>query len=499
MVTLEIGTIYSKLIVHDPDNTAVQELWEYLDELLSYEIQNSYFIQANSNNRFIRDCWDGRSHLFNVKSGQFMTGHLAYVIPALQQFQVSYTVVDNRVTYTKGTTIPCKNLEIREYQREAVDTLIANKRGIVWASPRSGKTIMEIIMASEVSLFPVLSICQSLDIAQQTVAKFRQFLPGVKVGMVGDGQCDIQDVTVATIQSIMAAYNIVENIPKKQREKLIQGSDKQRLCTLVESAKVVWVDEAHHATSTTYKTILQSKIVSAEYILGCSGTPYREDNTNKLLEGLIGPIIYEITYSRLIDEGFLVLPTIHFIDVPKTIHFDDSAAYQTIYKDAIIDNPIRNDIITRIALGLVNKGKSCLILVNKISHGKALMNMMPFASFSYSKTADRENLWHQLKVKKIKCLITTLGDEGIDIPSLDSTIIASGGESAIKAFQRLRCMTPYPGKTSAIVVDFMDPYKYLKQHSKKRLRLYRTEPRFRVVRRVSKHAAKVNNVNISNP
>jgi hypothetical protein len=64
--------------------------------------------------------------------------------------------------------------------------------------------------------------------------------------------------------------------------------------------------------------------------------------------------------------------------------------------------------------------------------------------------------------------------------SLDATIVAAGGESAIKVFQRLRCITPFENKSHAIIVDFLDPYKYLRRHSKKREKLYKSEPSFRI-------------------
>ena len=121
-----------------------------------------------------------------------------------------------------------------------------------------------------------------------------------------------------------------------------------------------------------------------------------------------------------------------------------------------------------------------MILVKQITHGNELKKMLPFAEFLHAKSKTRASLWHQLKVKQLLCLITTLGDEGVDIPSLDATIIAAGGESAIKAFQRMRCMTPYADKHHAIIVDFLDPYKYLRRHSNKRAKLYRGESSFRV-------------------
>jgi len=476
---LEIKTLTSTLIPYDMDAPNMSNIWAYLDEFLSYEIHNSFFIKATSNKAYIRDIWDGRDHLFNTKKGTFPTGLLPYVLEAITQYNISIETVDLRPEYLKLTSLPLSSeLDIRQYQVDAVDQCIQHKRGIIWARPRSGKTIIEIMLVSKLNIFPVLSICQSIDIANQTVAKFKQFLPDVKVGLIGNGQCDIQQVTVTTIQSLAAAYNVKEKFPKNQIECTPSQNKQSAIQKLVETAKVVWVDECHHSASNTHKYILQSKTYAAEYILGCSGTPFREDNTDLLIEGLLGPIIYEIDYSKLIKEGYLVQPTIHIVNIPKNIHFDTNCQYATIYKHAISDNKYRNNIIAKIARDLIKRKKTCMILVNKINHGKELAKLLPSAEFSYSNTKDREQLWTRLKTRVLSCLITTLGDEGVDIPSLDATIIAAGGKSAIKVFQRLRCMTPYPGKNHAIIVDFKDPYKYLRKHSKKREALYNSEDSF---------------------
>ncbi len=477
--TLKVKTIFSQLTPLDIDYPGFVEMWSYLDAFLSYEIHNSFYIKAMSNKEFIRNQWDGRNHLFSVKTGKFLTGLLPYVKEALQQYNIPYDIVDDRMTYIQQP-ISGLILESRPYQEDAVNISYKMKRGIIWARPRSGKTIMEIMLVQCLGLMPVLSICQSIDVARQTIEKFNQFLPGGEVGLIGDGECNIQPITVATIQSLSAAYNIKEKIPKKQMEKIPALAKKLDIQRMVETAKFVWVDECHHAVSSTHKYILQNKVYSAEYILGCSGTPFREDNTNMLLEGLLGPIIYEIDYSKLIDTGYLVRPTVHLIKMPKVIQFDDNAAYASIYKQAIVENNLRNNTIARIAHSLKDSGKTCMILVTKINHGKILTDLIPCAKFAYSKSKNRASLWHQLKIRKLPILITTLGDEGIDIPSLDATIIASGGESAIKVFQRLRCLTPSPEKEHAIVVDFIDPYKYLNRHSKKRERLYKSEPSFRI-------------------
>ena len=78
-------------------------------------------------------------------------------------------------------------------------------------------------------------------------------------------------------------------------------------------------------------------------------------------------------------------------------------------------------------------------------------------------------------------IATTLADEGLDIPSLDCLILAGGGKSATRAYQRIgRALRPAPDKEEAAILDFFDRAPYLQEHSLERLRLYRHEPAFDV-------------------
>ena len=140
-----------------------------------------------------------------------------------------------------------------------------------------------------------------------------------------------------------------------------------------------------------------------------------------------------------------------------------------------------------IVKNLESRDKSSMVLVSKIKHGEILQKLIPGSIFLQGKdTSDlRIKTLKDLKDKKLMCLITTLGNEGLDIPNLDAVVIAAGGKSAILIFQRLRCLTPYKTDTeekkNAIVVDFLDANKYLRSHSNKRKRLYKSEKLFKVV------------------
>jgi superfamily II DNA or RNA helicase len=74
---------------------------------------------------------------------------------------------------------------------------------------------------------------------------------------------------------------------------------------------------------------------------------------------------------------------------------------------------------------------------------------------------------------------TSIFDEGIDCRPLDTLILAGAGKSQTRALQRVgRVLRPYSGKNDAIVIDIEDHCKHLFSHSKKRRKIYSTEPEF---------------------
>jgi superfamily II DNA or RNA helicase len=73
-------------------------------------------------------------------------------------------------------------------------------------------------------------------------------------------------------------------------------------------------------------------------------------------------------------------------------------------------------------------------------------------------------------------------DQGIDIPELNSLVLAGSGKSSARALQRIgRVIRKGKDKKDAIVVDFYDQCKYLREHSKARKNIYMTEPGFKII------------------
>lgn len=71
--------------------------------------------------------------------------------------------------------------------------------------------------------------------------------------------------------------------------------------------------------------------------------------------------------------------------------------------------------------------------------------------------------------------------EGLDLPILDCLILAGGGRSSTRAFQRVgRVLRLYKGKKRAIVFDFEDATPMLNRHAQVRRKLYQQEPAWEI-------------------
>ena len=238
-------------------------------------------------------------------------------------------------------------------------------------------------------------------------------------------------------------------------------------------ANNILISNCHRVAAKTLQTIGMN--LSEEAItLGLSATPFMRDDDNLKVEGVLGPVIYKISLRELISEGYLVDALVHFHHLPqKNMDFMD---YSDVVRNYIDESIERNGKIIRLA---EQSDGPVLILVNHICHGQLLwdfLNMMGedviFLNGS-SKQRD-EKMNHKI------IIATSIFDEGIDIPHLETLIIAGGGKSAIKTTQRIgRVLRKFPGKKIAMVHDFADDCKYLKDHYLERRAIY--EDDFEVV------------------
>ena len=183
----------------------------------------------------------------------------------------------------------------------------------------------------------------------------------------------------------------------------------------------------------------------------------------------------------------MVKPIIKFLPVSKPK--ENYSNYREIYKNCIVGNDERNDLIIRSGISLVEQGFVTLVLYKQINHGKYLYEQFKEkGQHCYLLSGSNSSEIRQAVVKEVLSgevkliLASSIFDLGVDLPNLSGLIIASSGKSSIRAIQRIgRCIRPYPGKEIAAIIDFADKAKYLKNHYLIRKRIYESEPGFEVI------------------
>jgi len=297
---------------------------------------------------------------------------------------------------------------------------------------------------------------------------------GERVGIIGDGQWEEENVTVALIHALSAA--------KKSK-----GTKRKRYVALTRGAGMVVFDECHHLTGDDWRKVMLD--FHAYYRVGLSATALLE-RTSEVEKGVIwlaaccGPIRCEVDMSDLIDEGHLVCPTFLLYPIRRPEGIAAMRWSQRLVNEAVYQNVYRNNLIARLADEWVKKGRQVLVVTNRINQVDELMGRFRspagWITGELKSKEERENVMWMYRRGDLKVLVGTVFGEGIDLPEIDVVINAEGGKDPKRTIQRLRNLTPREGKTDAIVIDFMDVTNpYFAAHSRERLAEYRRERAFK--------------------
>jgi superfamily II DNA or RNA helicase len=352
----------------------------------------------------------------------------------------------------------------------------------------SGKTLTIAMISAKFNIKTVIYVI-GIELLYQMKDTIEKAYPELDVGMVGDGHCNVQDVTVATIWSAASAFNqkliLNDNDHTHDSARKNKKLNKELVRKMVRSAEMIIVDECQYAASNTVQ-FLHRESVSARHRFLFSGTPWRDSGDDILIEAVGGPKFYDLGATKLINEGWLVPPKIYFLDVPTKRGIGKT--YQEVYQNYIVENKERNDLIVKATKRLAEDGRKTLILVTKVEHGKLLLDLLKndlrvSSLDGRNKTADRLEAISEMRNGNLDVLIASkIFDQGIDIPELDALVLAGSGKSSARGLQRVgRVIRKGDGKKDAIVVDFYDKCKYLREHSKARKKVYSTEPGFKII------------------
>lgn len=433
--------------------------------------------------------------LYDEFDNTFPTGMLHRIMATLDKHQFLYEVIDLRAPTESNLVFPppigkYADKQPRPYQQDAIDTALFKKRGILRIACGGGKTLCAGEIIKNLGRRTVFLVNRG-GLLYQAKEVFEEMLGGCKIGQVGDGIVDVQQINVVMIQTLTKhlgkEYEIFDEEDTDEDNTDVQSNAKQ-IQEMLDSAELVFMDECHCiGARTAFDCLMAFK--NAEWRIGLSATPVREDGKDIYFEACFGPKLVNISFTYLIEHGFLVRPYICFVKLNGAqLPTSTKLRHSTIYSRAIVNNEFRNRMAVAEAKMLYVNGHHPLMLVQQLKHGNILKSYMPEASFIHGKDtiSQRKEALTNFCSGDIPILIaTTILDEAIDIPPCDAVIMTGGGASYARTIQRIsrgmRIDPNNPNKKMCVVIDFFDQDKYLDRHCFVRQNTYRSEKAFEII------------------
>lgn len=223
-------------------------------------------------------------------------------------------------------------------------------------------------------------------------------------------------------------------------------------------AAVIIVDEAHHATASTYREVIDAHPEAV--VLGLTATPTRTDGGG--LDEVFERLIVVAQPDELVRDGFLVEPTCYAGAAPNleglhTRRGDFDAAELA----ARVEGAGLSGSIVETHQKRVGRGKRTIAFAVSVAHSESIAEAFRVAGYraehldGETDTEERAAKLGALRRGEIEVLTNcSLFGEGLDVPDLDAVILARPTKSEILFLQQCgRVLRPAPGKDRAVILD----------------------------------------------
>ena len=339
-------------------------------------------------------------------------------------YEAGYPVQDQRELEGGAALDIDLDVDLRDYQNEWLDRFLDTGAGVLVGPPGSGKTIAAIGAMAEIG-GETLILAPGRELAGQWHEQLltHTSLDPEQIGEYHGGEKEIRPVTIATYRTA--------------------GMDRHRKLFDERRWGLIVYDEVHHVPAAIYR---RSADLQAKHRLGLSATPIREDDKEGEIFTLIGPPI-GTDWAKLFEAGFVAEPEIELRYVPWRSDEDRTeyaSAEGHARRQVAGTNPAKLDAV-RSLLDAHEEAKT-LLFVEWLDQGEEYSEKLdiPFIS-GETRYAERERLFDEFRRgERDRLIVSRVGDEGIDLPSAEVAIVASGlGGSRRQGSQRAgRTMRP---------------------------------------------------------
>lgn len=350
--------------------------------------------------------------------------------------------------------------ELRDTQREPVEAFLGAARdprrrgGIINMACAAGKTVMAVYIACALGR-KTLVVVHKEFLLNQWIERISQFVPGARVGRVQGPVFDVEgkDIVIGMLQTLA-----------------IKRFDADAF----DGFGTVVVDECHHASAEVFSRALH--LVNFRYSLGLSATVQRKDGLSNVFQWFLGSICYKTRRSR---ESVEVHAREFESSDPK--YREECFVFGTRLNMArMISNVCGCEervlfVARLIAETLADRpGSKVLVLSERRAHLLALERAVSASGETtgfYVGGLKQE----ELKASEQKTVIFgtfAMAAEGMDIPALDTLVLASPKSDIEQPVGRILRVRASDRDRVPRVIDVVDGFSVFKAQAAKRRKYY---------------------------
>ena len=458
---------------------AEPHIYQELSDHFTFEVPGAKFMPQYRNKY-----WDGKIRLFSNATGEIYVGLLDKIASFCKNYGYEYKFINNKyfgspfevnqmisMEGVKDYMTSICNHAPREYQIEGVYDALRHNRRLLISPTASGKSLMIYSLSRYYAEHSkkILIVVPTTSLVEQMYKDFEEYGWDAELYChriySGKEKDDDRPITITTWQSIY-------KLSRKWFEKY----------------EVVIGDEAHLFKSKSLVQIM-TKLHTAKYRFGFTGTLDGTQTHKWVLEGLFGPSYKIIRTDELIEKGFLSKLDINCILLKhppqKFETYEDEVQY-------IIGHEKRNKFIKNLTLDL--KGNTLVLYARVETHGEVLYDMINKYKENLNRKVffihggvnanDREDVRSITENENNAIIIASYGtfSTGINIKRLHNIIFASPSKSRIRNLQSIgRVLRKGAGKVKATLYDIADDCthnsrkNYTLNHLIERIKTYNDE------------------------
>ena len=347
--------------------------------------------------------------------------------------------------------ISCKfNGKLRDetHQNDALGAALKAGHGVLSLPCGFGKTTVSLAIACKLG-YRTMIVVHKEFLANQWRERIQQFCPGASIGIVQQDKKETEcDFVIAMLQSLsLKEYSF---------------SDFDSIGTLI-------VDEAHHICAKVFSQSLFK--MCPKHVFGLSATPTRKDGLTKVLHWFMGPTFFEA--ERKNQEQVEVFPIEYkcdrFQDPPPCTRFGKLSLATMITE--LTEDRGRNIVILKLVKDIVKTTRQVLVLSDRRHHCEVMHQSFKKTSGLYMGGMKEAELTESSK-KQIIFATFSQAHEGLDIPTLDTVILATPKSDIVQSIGRIMRETKGK-KNNPHIYDIFDQWSICLAMYKKRLKVYK--------------------------